>query len=283
MAPWADKYAHLTDPEAPHLIRELAIAQLRVEQCQSTLNAASGFQRSPSARKNAADLAAANRFAQLAKHPERTVLKLRETSAGVARLLRAWTALNDKLSPWTEADFEHALDLLGLESNERLSHSDALDLKEATHTLRFNAELNAYMQALQTIHAFIALQIESLQSLAQDLADQDAALAALADSGHDLDPPPQILTLRRYETANRRIYEKSVARLESLAITQAEAENDSEPVSEPSLTSKSDCRSTPAAPPPSSFGTPIDTSKCGSAAPGGRARTSRAPEPALAP
>jgi hypothetical protein len=263
MAPWAAKYAHLTDPEAPHLIRELAIAQLRVEQCQSTLAAAeaANFQRSSAVRKNAADFAAAELFARLTKKPERTVLKLKETSAGVARLLRAWTSLDRRsiLLPWSEASLEHTLDLLGLEANERFTHPDAEDLKIATITLLSTGERNACTHAEQTIRALIALQIESLQSLAQDLADQDAALAALADSGHDLDPPPQILTLRRYETANRRIYEKSVARLESLAATQAEAENDSEPVSEPSLTSKSDCRSIPAAPPPSSFGNPADT------------------------
>jgi hypothetical protein len=253
IAPWAEKFAHLTDPQTPFLIRELAVAELRVEQCQATLAAAANFHLSPARRKNAADLAAANLFARLAKRPEHTVQQLRQTSAGVARLLRAWTTLHDNLTPWTAADLEHTLDLLGLEANERFSNSDALDLKEATNTLLHNVEFNAYTQARKTLDAFFALQIESLQSLAADLAAEDAALQALADSGHDLEPPPQILKLRRYESANRRIYTNAVAKLEALAAEAAAEQPEPEPApAEPQVPSTRS--QVPGTQPPSSFG-----------------------------
>jgi hypothetical protein len=234
IAPWMAKFGHLTDPETPRLIRDLAISELRVEQCQATLAAAASFHRNPVLAANAADLAAITLYERLAKHPARVTRQLRQTAAGVARLQRAWTTLDRKLRlelPWTESDQARILDLLGLESDDRLLDPDAIELADATTTLLTSTNPKSRQHATDTVLTLIALQQEFLTALATHLAAEAAALQALADSGHDLDPPPQILTIRRYETANRRIYEKSVARLESLAAAQAEAE--AEPESAP--------------------------------------------------
>jgi hypothetical protein len=285
IAPWVAKFGHLTDPEAPRLIRDIAISELRVEQCQATLAAASNFHRNPILAANAADLAAITLYERLAKHPARVIRQLRQTAAGVARLQRAWTTLDRKLRlelPWTESDQSQVLNLLGLESDDRLLDPDAIELAGATTTLLTSTNPKARQQATDTLLTLIALQQESLQALATHLAAEAAAIQALADSGHDLNPPPQILTIRRYETANRRIYEKSVAKLESLAAAQAEAEAEmeSDSVISPPLPPGEVAGQRPAGEglpqsPPSSFGNPTNSGlvhprsticECGSAA-----------------
>jgi hypothetical protein len=233
IAPWTAKFAHLTDPETPRLIRELAVAEIRVEQCQANLAAAaaSNFRRDPALVAATADVAASRLYARLALQPELVTRQLRLTAAGVARLQRAWTTLERKTRlqyTLTSTDLNHALDLLGLESDDRYLDPDAIDLAIAFHAATNSPDHEVRQQSTQTILTLIALQQESLSTQAANLAAEAAALQALADSGHDLNPPPQIATIRRYETANRRIYEKAVAKLESLAAAQAQAEAEAE-------------------------------------------------------
>jgi hypothetical protein len=240
IAPWAAKFAHLTDPETPRLIRELAVAELRVEQCQAILSAASAFHREPARVAAQADFAASKLYSRLDRQPELVTRQLRLTSAGIARLQRAWTTFERKTRleyTMTSTDLNHALDLLGLESDDRYLDPDAVQLAVALHTATNSPDHEARQQATQTILTLIALQQESLQTLAAQFAAEDAALQALADSGHDLDPPPQGLKVGRSDTANRRIYEKSVAKLNALAAAQAEPEPEAEstPATSPPL------------------------------------------------
>jgi hypothetical protein len=228
LALWLPLFGHLTHPDARRLLRDLALADLRIDQCQDADLAAQSLQSNPTLAAEDAALQAIHTFEQLDRHPERTIARLRQSSAGCHRLIRAWTALQFHLdatrnAPEARGDAssplcKRLLNLLGRDPHE--VHTD-LDTLRALHAW-------THLEATDDLTHLIARQIAELETLAQQIHDtEEAPLAALIAQGFDVSPTPDRLRLRRYEAANRRLYNRCKTALE--ALTAAEPRPESEP------------------------------------------------------
>jgi hypothetical protein len=219
LALWLPLFGHLTHPDARRLLRDLALADLRIDQCQDADLAAQTLQADPVLAAEDANLAATLTFEQLDRHPERTVARLRQSSAGCKRLVRAWNALKldlDSNPAWpgsgigddSDRTLRRLTNLLGRDPLEIDTDPDA---RLAQHAWR-------HPESRADLAALIARQIADLETLAQQIHDsEEAPRAALRAQGLDIAPSPDRLRLRRYESANRRLYHRCKAELEALA------------------------------------------------------------------
>jgi hypothetical protein len=239
LAPWQARYAHLTHPDAPRLLRDLAVASIRIDQCQNTDSALSSHHRNPSLAQREADLAAAETFDQLHLAPELTVKRLEQSAAGCNRLIQAWQSLTRRVElnlSWPLEQFRHALDLLGLNAYELETHPDAIALTTALAALQVpnpktasNPEAN--LAPLRNLLTLFTRKIHDLTVLRnQHQADTDA-LDALGPITPD--PTPRLQRLRRYESANRRLYRACLKALDALDAAESEPEPESESESKP--------------------------------------------------
>lgn len=252
---YTTQYAHLLphDATVPHLLRELAIAELRVERCQAADAAAASLTPDPILQALDDQRLAQQHFDRLPAHPARHYHQLLQSTAGCSRLARAWTHLDLKLQvpqPWSPADLDLALNLLGLEGNERLLHPDALTLTYATHHLQTQANAEPEPESeptpgstpestpeptpesataaathRDTLRRFIARQLHRLSEIAVRRRAESEAFQALGPARHELRPSPEVARVRRYEAANRRIYTETLARLEALNTRHAASES----------------------------------------------------------
>jgi hypothetical protein len=253
LAPWQERYAHLTHPDVPRLLRDLAIASIRINQCQDAESALRQHRRDPDLSRRDADFEAAELFDRLHLAPELTVRRLERSAAGCARLIRAWQSVFRRVElglSWPPALVGHTLDLLGVHPYEIECDPDAIAFTDALRTLLSNTTSNSDPDALAAARiallALVAHRIADLESL---LARHEADAAALPPNAADADPSPQILRLRRHESANRRLYRRCLADLDALDAAQPKPEPT--PEVEPEPEPKPEPR--PTEPAPSSF------------------------------
>lgn len=253
-----------TDDYDAYLVRQLALASIRIERCQELELAQHEHFRRQGAVMAPLDrrLAAAETYQRLAKDPAAAVARLRRTTDGCALLRDAWTALKLAAAAtsclWTDDHFARATILLGLPWPDRVGNPAAGRLFDHYADLSDPAKAPAAARALV---ARCDAELAALDQLSARLEAGESSEQSLRESGQWSDPPRELARLRRYELQSRRDFAAAFAQLEAREIT------------DPSAAPVGRCASTPSAAP---VGRPASTP---SASPGPRSTPTSAPCP----
>ena len=194
-----DEALGLTEPDAfaELLVRQIAVESVRIERCQQEellireqCSAESLFLWDHARRIEVCELSQT-----FHKQPELVRLKLESSAQGVAWLQGRWrmlqTALVDKMD-WNDAEIALADDLAGT----------PILFRDTERPKTFGER-----------QALVDQEIRRLATLVEDrrVLDENAKQYALAGVSPDIEK--RVKTIRRYESASRRAFEKSLAEL----------------------------------------------------------------------